>query len=126
MQPADSLWHKRSLRHRGTRKDFARRFAAERAFLLASVNGSLAPDERERWVSSLIGRQMFLRFLQEHLHSSVSSHGPVPSCPLLQVPEGAVQRLVTFFDRYEWEWDELSPRAEHALTPEILGHTFEK
>jgi hypothetical protein len=94
--------------------------------LLASVAGLLAPDEHERCVSSLIGRQMFLHFLQEHLPSRTRAQWLREFSPIIQVPDGAVERLVTFFDRYEWDWDEVSPRAEDALTPEILGHTFEQ
>ena len=87
MQPADSPWSDKSSRHGTMTRDFARRFPAERRIFLASVEGLLAPDERERCVSSLIGRQLFLRFLPADLRSQVGLHQLQPSSPTIQVPD---------------------------------------
>src|SRR5262249_61370983 len=98
----------------GNLKDFARRFPVERAAFLASAQGSFAPEERERWLSSVLARLMFLRFLRERPR------------PQAQVPDEAIERLFTFFDSYQWEIDESSAAAGNALTPEVLGRTFEQ
>ncbi|MBI1913672.1 MAG: Eco57I restriction-modification methylase domain-containing protein [Planctomycetes bacterium] len=95
-------------------KEFTRRFPVARAAFLASAQGSFAPDERERWVSSVLARLMFLRFLHQR-----------PSPPA-RVPDEALKRLFTFFDSYRWELEESSALAGDALTPEVLGRTFEK
>ena len=146
MPPGTSIRSRKVSASGRGRKHFSRCFPAERAAFVASVAGLPAAD-RDRYVSSLLSRLMFLHFLGEQgplvgdsrddfyyrtllplLHSrpGLAPHPLELTCPSLRIPDEAFERLFAFFGEYAWAPDEGSPRDRDALTPDVLGRVFEQ
>ncbi|HKB36997.1 MAG TPA: DNA methyltransferase, partial [Gemmataceae bacterium] len=127
-------------------KHFCRWFPAERTAFVASVAG-LPPADRDRYVSSLLTRLMFLHFLGEqgpllgshdsdlyhrtvlplvHARPGLAPHPLELMSPSIRIPDEAFQRLFAVFARYSWVTDEQAPRAADALTPDLLGRILEQ
>ncbi len=44
----------------------------------------------------------------------------------IQIPDSAFARIFEFFDQYQWHLDKSPLRDDREITPDVLGHIFEK
>src|SRR5438105_3005424 len=96
-------------------RHFDAALGSERRALLTTAEGAAAPVERERFVTLLLARLMFARFLAQAGFGVPFAAQTLDSG--LALPEAALKRLSAFFDRYRWRIDDRAPAAADEITP---------
>ncbi|MDD5703681.1 MAG: hypothetical protein PHU23_16730, partial [Dehalococcoidales bacterium] len=46
--------------------------------------------------------------------------------PNIAIPDAAFEKIITFFDRYNWHLDYRPLKADNEINPDVLGYIFEK
>jgi hypothetical protein len=135
---------------------FFRRFAAHHAELEGAIGGLAGAAQRRRYASLLLDRLMVIMFLQQEglvggdrdylrgrLAAAHARHGAdafyrAELRPLfharfgerdadgITVPDRPLARILDFFDAFTWHLDDRTAAAPDAITPDVIGHIFER
>lgn len=128
-----------------TNGGFYKGMETERRAFAAGLHGLPDEEMRRRYVAVLLGRLMFLRFLQEgrllangdprcpENHAEFARRGLFSSHPAparggdaVEIEDRAFDRLFAFFDRWQWRLEERPSGDGRAIGPDVLGGVFEK
>ena len=78
-------------------------------------------NERSREMSRLLGDVPYLNGGIFQKHQIEAHHGES-----IQIPDAAFERLLTFFERYQWHLDDRPLKNDDEINPDVLGYIFEK
>ncbi len=91
-----------------------------RSFLLRLFYDGLSKHERTPEIERLLGKVPYL-------HSELFSvHALELENCAIKIPDGAFERIFTFFDEFQWLLEQRPLRNDREINPDVLGHIFEK
>lgn len=93
-----------------------------RMFLIPLFHDGLAKPEthRAQELSDLLGKVPYLN------GGIFDAHRLERSYPDIQIPDDAFEQIFDFFADYQWHLDERPRGEDNEVTPDVLGHIFEK
>ncbi|HLH74272.1 MAG TPA: DNA methyltransferase, partial [Chloroflexota bacterium] len=93
-----------------------------RYFLLRLFHDGLARPEHERTseLAALLGNVPYLNGGLFDVHELEQKY------PKIQIADQAFERIVAFFEAYQWHLDDRPLRADNEINPDVLGYIFEK
>ncbi len=91
-----------------------------RSFLLPLFYAGLSRHKRTSEIEHLLGNVPYL-------HPSLfSPHILEYEQDTIEIPDAAFERIFDFFDEFQWVQQNQPLRSDKQITPDILGHIFEK
>lgn len=119
---ADTAYLRTRLRQVQERRGGDQFHSFYRSFLLRLFHEGLGSPGRTPELDGLLGRIPYLNggIFQKH---------PIEeSCPEIQIPDAAFERIFAFFDDYDWHLDDrpISRTDGREINPDVLGYIFEK
>ncbi len=91
-----------------------------RYFLLRLFHEGLGRPERTPELDALLGHIPYLNGGIFQLHEIEANN------PNIQIPDEAFERIIGFFDQYEWYLDDRPLHVGNEINPDVLGYIFEK
>ena len=93
-----------------------------RIFLLRLFHEGFGQPEADRApdLVELLGKVPFLNGGLFDVHDLERDN------PDISIPDKAFERVLAFFDSYQWHLDERLRRADNEINPDVLGYIFEK
>lgn len=91
-----------------------------RYFLLRLFHDGLGQPTRTPELEQLLGRIPYLNGGIFQVHEIEARY------PEIQIPDEAFERILGFFDGYQWHLDDRPLRQDNEINPDVLGYIFEK
>lgn len=91
-----------------------------RYFLLRLFHDGLGQPTRTLELEQLLGRIPYLNGGIFQVHEIEARY------PEIQIPDEAFERILGFFDGYQWHLDDRPLRQDNEINPDVLGYIFEK
>lgn len=91
-----------------------------RYFLLRLFHEGLGDQKSDVDLENLIGKVPYLNGGIFELHKIEREH------PDIQIPDAAFERIIDFFDGYQWHLDDRVLKDDKEINPDVLGYIFEQ
>ena len=91
-----------------------------RYFLLRLFHEAFGSLERNPEIEELIGDVPYLNGGIFEIHQIERDNSNI------QIPDEAFERVLDFFDQYQWHLDDRTLRSDNEINPDLLGYIFEK
>ncbi|MBU1662787.1 MAG: Eco57I restriction-modification methylase domain-containing protein, partial [Chloroflexi bacterium] len=91
-----------------------------RYFLLRLFHEGLGGLARNPELDALLGDVPYLNGGIFELHQIERDN------PDIQIPDAAFERILDFFDQYQWHLDDRPLKRDNEINPDVLGYIFEK
>lgn len=91
-----------------------------RYFLLKLFHEGLGAKSRNAELDMLLGKVPYLN------GGLFELHGLEVKNPEIEIPDSAFEKILNFFDSFQWHLGDRPVKADNEINPDMLGYIFEK